>query len=91
MSDPSQIAGYEARTNLFAGRPIRPGDIGPPAIIERNQLVSLVYSSNGLLISTEGRAMERGGVGDQLRAMNLASRSTVYGTVDPSGAIHVGH
>lgn len=29
LSDPAEVAGMEARVALYAGRPLRPGDIGP--------------------------------------------------------------
>jgi flagellar basal body P-ring formation protein FlgA len=89
LSDPAEVVGLEARVALYAGRPIRPGEVGPAAIVERNQIVLLVYRRNGLAITTEGRAMGRGGIGDVIRAMNLASRSTVTGMIGPQGALHV--
>jgi len=45
------VVGQEARVALYAGRPIRSGDIGPPAVVERNQIVMLVYQRGGILIS----------------------------------------
>lgn len=90
VTDPLEIAGLEAKRNLYAGRPIRPSDVGPAAIIERNQIVTLKYNQGGLQIETEGRALGRGGLGDQLRVLNLASRNTVSGRVDQSGAVIVG-
>ncbi len=90
VTEIAQASGMEARTNLYAGRPIRLADIGPPATIERNQIITLIYAANGLKISTEGRALARGGVGDRMRVMNLTSRNTVYGRVDESGAVRVG-
>ncbi len=81
--------GMEAKVNLYAGRPIRAGEIGAPAIIERNQVVPLVYSQGGLTIATEGRALDRGGVDDALRVMNLGSRTTVTGIVAEDGSVVV--
>lgn len=81
--------GKEARVNLYAGRPIRSGEIGPPALVERNEIVVLIYDQGGLMIATEGRVLERGGAGDRIRVMNLASRSTVTGTVGEDGRLYV--
>jgi flagella basal body P-ring formation protein FlgA len=83
------IIGQEARVALYPGRAIRAGDIGPPASIERNQVVPLIYTHGGLRIETEGRALARAGTGDYLRAMNLASRATVTGRVTADGRIEV--
>lgn len=89
ISDPAAIIGLETRVTLYAGRPIRPGDIGPPALVARNQLVVLRYVSTGLSILVDGRALGRGGEGDRIRVMNLSSRTTLFGTVQPDGTILV--
>lgn len=86
---PAEVVGQEARVTLFAGRPIGPSDIGPPALVDRNQIVLLTYRKGAITIVTEGRAMARGGVGDLVRVMNLASRSTVSGYVAEDGTIRV--
>lgn len=76
-----EIAGLEARVSLYAGRPVRIDDLGPPALVGRNDLVTLIYDHGVLQISTEGRALSRGGLGDTVRVMNLSSRTTVSGQV----------
>ncbi|TMM52505.1 flagellar basal body P-ring formation chaperone FlgA [Sulfitobacter sabulilitoris] len=83
------VAGQEARRVLYAGRPIRVDDIGPPALVDRNQIVILRYQGGGLSIVTEGRALERGGLGDRIRVMNLTSRNTLFGQVKPDGSVQI--
>jgi flagella basal body P-ring formation protein FlgA len=90
LTDPAQAVGLEARVAIYAGRPVRPGDLLPPTLVDRNQLVTLVYLSGGLAISTEGRALGRGAAGDEIRVMNLGSRSTVTGRIGPDGIVLVG-
>ena len=84
-----EVVGLETRVALYAGRPISPGDVGPPAIVERNQIVTLLYQSGALTIATEGRALGRGGVGDTIRAMNLGSRTTLSGQVAADGSLRI--
>lgn len=84
-----EVIGQEARVAIYAGHPIRPGDIGPPAIVERNAVVPLLYQRMGLAIFAEGRALGRAGAGDRLRVMNLQSRQTVSGVVRPDGTVIV--
>jgi len=81
----------EARVALYAGRPIRQGDVGPPAVVDRNQIIPLVYMRSGVMISTEGRALDRAGPGDLIRVMNLSSRSTVTARVGSDGAAYVSY
>jgi flagellar basal body P-ring formation protein FlgA len=90
ITDAALVIGQEARVTIYAGRPILAGDFGPPALVDRNQIVSLIYVAGGLQIVTEGRALGRGGTGDVIRAMNLASRTTVSGIVTETGAVRVG-
>ncbi|MBK1634768.1 flagellar basal body P-ring formation chaperone FlgA [Rhodovulum adriaticum] len=90
LDDPAQAIGQEARVTLYPGRPIMAGNLGPPALIERNQIVTLTYVTAGLRIRAEGRALDRAGAGDRLRVMNLASRSTVTGTATAAGHVAVG-
>lgn len=85
----SDVAGQEARVALYAGRPIPFDAIGPPALINRNQIVPLRFQTAGIVISTEGRALERGGLGDRVRIMNLSSRATLFGFVQSDGSIKV--
>lgn len=85
------VIGQEARVSLYAGRPIKFGDIGPAAIIDRNQIVMLVFKRGGLSIATDARALGRGGVGDLIRVMNLTSRTTVSGIIGADGTVTVGH
>jgi len=90
LSDPAQVLGLEARVAIYAGKPVSRSDLGAPALVERNQVVTLIYMTGGLAISTEGRAMERGAEGKVIRVINLASKATLSGRVGPEGAVHVG-
>ena len=85
----SDLVGLEARVVLYQGRPISISDVGPAAIIERNQSVTIVYSTGSLKITATGRALARGGVGETLKVMNSESRNIVFGMVTNDGNILV--
>jgi flagellar basal body P-ring formation protein FlgA len=55
LTDPAAAIGQEARKVIYAGKPILATDLGPSAIVERNQIIPLAYSAGGLSILTEGR------------------------------------
>lgn len=82
--------GRETRVTLYPGRPVMEADLGAPAIIDRNQIVIMVYRAGGLQISTQGRALDRAGAGEHVRIINLDSRTTVTGVVRADGAVEVG-
>ena len=83
------LIGMEAHVTLYPGRAIHLNDVGPASVIERNQIITLIYATSGLAISAEGRALDRAAVGDRIRAMNLTSRTTLFGVVQPNHAVRV--
>ncbi len=89
FSDPAAAIGLEAQVTLYQGRPVTPGDLGPPALVDRNEIVALLFDRGGLRILTDGRALDRAGLGERVRVMNLGSRITVTGTVTGPGEISV--
>lgn len=86
LSRPDDALGLETRVTVYAGRPLHAADLGPPAMIERNQIVPLLYRRGALSIETEARALERGASGARIRVMNLDSKATLTATVTPTGA-----
>ena len=89
IADLALAVGREARVTLYPGRPILPGDLVEPAVVERNQVVPLRFRAGGLAIVTEGRVLTRGRPGELIRVMNVTSRMTVWGTVSADGTIEV--
>lgn len=89
VSDPKEVIGKEALVTIYQGRPIRPGDLGPPALVDRNDIVRIHFLSGPLDIATDGRALDRGAMGERVRVMNLASRTVVTGAVTGSGSVSV--
>ena len=89
LGDAADVVGMEARGWLQQGRPIMPDDVVPPAMVERNQVVTMRFLRGALEILAEGRALERAAEGDRVRVMNLDSRVTVTGTVAAPGLVEV--
>lgn len=89
LTDPASVVGREARVTIYAGRPIRAGDLRAPALIERNDIVRLRYRSGGLVIEADGRALGRGAAGERISVMNLTSRTTLSGLVRENGYVEV--
>ena len=90
LADTVLALGQEARVAIYPGRPIKAEDLGPRAIVQRNQIVMLAYQSGPLAIVTEGRALDRGGTGDLISVMNLTSRTKVVGQIGVDGIVRVG-
>lgn len=89
FSDPLDVIGQETKVSLYAGRPIRAADIGPPALVQRNQLVTLNYKKGSLVIKAEARALGRAAAGEHIQVMNLSSKTTLVAKVLPDGTLQV--
>ncbi|MEZ5777398.1 MAG: flagellar basal body P-ring formation chaperone FlgA [Paracoccaceae bacterium] len=89
LSDPDDAIGLETRIAIYQGQPILTATLGPPAIIDRNQIVLLRYRIGALTITADGRSLDRAGIGDRVRAMNISSRTTVNGVVGADGSVDV--
>lgn len=89
LSSIGEAIGKEARVTIYPGRPILNGDLVSAAIVERNQIIPLVFDNGLLKITAEGRALDRGRAGDLIRVMNLGSRSTVFALIQADGAGYV--
>lgn len=89
-SDPAQVVGLEARVAIYPGRPVRLADLGPAAVIERNEAVVMIYRQGGLTIVSEGRALGRAALGESVTVMNGTSRQSVLGRVISFGQVEVG-
>ena len=83
------VIGREVRRAVYAGQPVMTENLLEAALIERNAVVEATFSLNGLTIDTEARALERGAVGDIIRAMNLTSRITIQAEVLEDGRLRV--
>lgn len=75
------LVGHEMRRSIFVGRKIHADDVGPVTLVHRNDVISLTYSSAGIGLRTEGRALSSGGMGDMISVMNMDTRVTVTARV----------
>ncbi len=82
--------GQQAQRSLYANRPIRESEVGPVTVVERNSRVTLRFRLGQLKLTTVGRAMEAGGLGQTIRVMNLDSRRAVFGRITMPGVVDVG-
>ena len=75
------FVGKEIKRAVYVGRAISESDVGPATIIKRNEIIRLHYNLNGLGIRTEARALESGGLGEEISVMNIDTRITVRASI----------
>ncbi len=75
------LVGRETDRRLMPGLPVRAGDVRPPRLVRRGDLVTIVYAQDGLELRARGRALEDGAMGDAVRLQNVDSRREIRATV----------
>jgi flagellar basal body P-ring formation protein FlgA len=94
-SGPDMIAtseeaiGLAARRALRAGQALRLAELVKPEIVQRNEMVTLVYEVPGIVLTMRGKALESGAVGDVVNVLNVQSKRTIQGNVIGPGRVGV--
>jgi flagella basal body P-ring formation protein FlgA len=73
----NEIVGMNARRPLYIDKPVRRADLRIPILISKGSSVKMIYRSQGLVMVAIGRAVEDGAAGQEMRIMNLKSRTIV--------------
>ncbi|HEX6956651.1 MAG TPA: flagellar basal body P-ring formation chaperone FlgA [Ferrovibrio sp.] len=85
----NELIGQSPRRPLATGMPIRAADIGRPEAVGKNVIVTMVAQGPGITITTTGRALEAGSIGDVIPVMNLQSRKTIQATITGTNEVQV--
>lgn len=85
----ADLVGMIPRRTLKAGEPVRSADLAKPILVEKNQLISVTYSSKGLSLAMRGRAQQNGALGETIRIQNPQSKRFVEGVVTGQGHVTI--
>jgi len=84
-----QVLGQELRRPLGTEQGFSLVDLGPPSIVQKNGLVTLLLESAGVSLTAQGRALEAAARGGTVPVMNLVSRNIVEGVAVAPGRVRV--
>lgn len=84
------ITGLEVRRRIRAEAPILERDIGAPLAVRPSQTIRVLWKTAGVTLEMEGRAMEGGSLGDEVRVHNPGSSRTIRARVVSEGTAEVG-
>jgi len=76
-----ELVGMTPRRIILAGDPIKEKDVQAPQIIERGELVTMVFENGSLSLTAKGKALESGAKGDVIRVVNANSSRTLEAQV----------
>jgi flagella basal body P-ring formation protein FlgA len=89
-NDPDAIIGQAAKRPLRAGAVVAARDVGTAIVVRSGDLVTVVFESDGVTLSMQGKAMGTGGVGDTLAVQNPTSKKVIQTVVTGPGQAVVG-
>lgn len=87
VTQPSGIVGQAARRDLRFGQLVRSVDLTKPELVSRNEAVTLIFDSPGVLVSVRAKALESGTEGDMVQVLNPQSKRVVQAMVEGPGRV----
>lgn len=84
-----QLAGLTTQRPLAAGQPVNRIQVKATASITRNQSVSIRYTRGAVELTVKGQALEDGQIGQTIKVINPATRTTVAGVVKENGVVEI--
>lgn len=85
----AEVEGFVSKKTLLPGRIIPVNSLREAYMMERGKNISMVFSTNGLMIVAQGVALQNGTLGERVRARNLDSGTIILGTVMQDGTLRV--
>lgn len=76
-----KLVGMTPRSQIKEGNPIRLNEIERPVLIKRGSLVKIQFNTAKINLSTLGKALEKGGMGDVIQVKNNASNKLISAIV----------
>jgi flagella basal body P-ring formation protein FlgA len=87
--DEARLLGKTPRRGLRAGQPIRNGDVRAPIVVAKGSLVTMILKTRNMVLTSRGRAIENGALGDTVRVLNTQSKSVVEAVVAGANRVTV--
>lgn len=84
-----RLAGLEVKRRIAAGTPLSQRDVGPPDLVHASQPTRIFWRQEGMSIEMQGRALESGPLGAEVRVGNGRSGRVLRGRVVAEGTVEV--
>ncbi len=89
ISDAGRLIGQEVRRMVPQGQPLRAADLRAPLAVQKNAVVTMMLQTPRMQLTSKGKALEDGSVGDTVRIMNTQSKTVVEGVITSMNTVQV--
>jgi flagella basal body P-ring formation protein FlgA len=90
VDDAGLAAGKRAARAIQSGKIISPADLEDVPAVVPGQHVTIICTDDMMKLETQGRAEEKGSVGDMIKVTNIASKKVIFARVLPGGSVEAG-
>ena len=87
VSSMDDLIGMATRRVLHAGESVRLEDVRRPTLVAKGSTVTMSFEAPGITLTTMGRAMSEGGLGETVTVQNPASFRQVSAVVTGPGQV----
>ncbi len=87
--DEDRLLGKTPRRGLRTGQPIRNGDVRAPVVVAKGSLVTMILKTRNMVLTSKGRALENGAIGDTVKILNTQSKTVVEAVVAGANRVTV--
>jgi flagella basal body P-ring formation protein FlgA len=85
----ADAVGLAARHELRPDQPLHTADLTKPDVIQRNDVVTIVYQVPGIVLTLRGTAQGSGAIGDAISVLNAETKRIVQAVVTAPGRVTV--
>tara|TARA_B100000676_G_scaffold313258_1_gene392769 strand:+ start:339 stop:1289 length:951 start_codon:yes stop_codon:yes gene_type:complete len=89
LRDVSELIGMSPLRTLSADRPVKRSEIRRPVLVGKGSIVTMVFRSERMMLTAQGKALQNGSKGDNIRILNTKTHKVIDGTVLDSGTVTV--
>ena len=89
LTRPEEAVGMTLRRAVPGGAILNPAALAAPRAVRRGELVTLIAGSSGVVVKSEGHAIEDGTLNQRVRVRTRSGR-IVEGTVGPDNQVFIG-
>ncbi len=86
---PEDLVGMSAKRSLRTEAMVRLSDVERPVLVTRGSLVTVNLAYGPMALSAQGKALEKGAMGDTIRIINTRSKTVFEGVVTGPGRARI--
>jgi flagella basal body P-ring formation protein FlgA len=90
LSSAEDLVGLETRRVLHMGESLRLSDLRRPVLVAKGAMVTMSFEAPGIVLTTNGRAMSEGGLGETVTIQNPISFRQITAVVTGPGQVRTG-